>query len=73
MTGKKYYKTKRDIPPTAPSQSDLFGSVDTDHIPKNMWEKFIHSKFYGEMYKDKSGYITKEDGRQTYISNIFNQ
>ena len=67
---RKYYKTKRDIPPTAPSQSDLFGSVDTDHIPKKMWEKFIHSKFYGEMYKDKSGFITKEVDDK-HISVIF--
>ena len=67
---RKYYKTKRDIPPTAPSQSDLFGSVDTDHIPKKMWEKFIHSKFYGEMYKDKSGHITKEVDDK-HISVIF--
>ena len=35
-----------------------------------MWEKFIHSKFYGEMYKDKSGYITKEVDDK-HISVIF--
>ena len=60
MTG-KYYKTKRDIPPTAPSQSNiLFESANTDYISKKMWEKFVSSKFYAEMYKDKSGYTTKE-------------
>ena len=59
MTG-KYYKTKRDINPNAPSHSDFFGSVDTDYIPRKMWVDFIGSKFYGEMYKDKAGFITKE-------------
>ena len=52
MTG-KYYKTKRDIPPTAPSQSDLFRPVDTDYISRKMWVKFIGSKFYRDMYKNK--------------------
>lgn len=48
MTG-KYYKTKRDIPPTAPSQSNLlFESANTDYISKKMWEKFVSSKFYEE-------------------------
>jgi len=73
MTG-KYYKTKRDIPPTAPSQSDLFGSVDTDHIPRKMWVKFIGSKFYREMYKDKSGFITKEvDNKHISVTFLTNE
>tara|TARA_Y100001935_G_C17306212_1_gene512478 strand:+ start:1538 stop:1813 length:276 start_codon:yes stop_codon:yes gene_type:complete len=60
MTG-KYYKTKKDIPPTAPSQSNLlFELANTDYISKNMWEKFVASKFYADMYKDKLGYTTKE-------------
>ena len=70
MTG-KYYKTKRDIPPTAPSQSNmLFKSANTDYISRKMWVKFVSSKFYAEMYKNKSGFITKEVDKD-HISVLF--
>ena len=70
MTG-KYYKTKRDIPPTAPSQSNmLFKSANTDYISRKMWAKFVSSKFYAEMYKNKSGFITKEVDKD-HISVLF--
>ena len=70
MTG-KYYKTKKDIPPTAPSQSNmLFKSANTDYISRKMWVKFVSSKFYEEMYKNKSGFITKEVDKD-HISVLF--
>ena len=70
MTG-KYYKTKRDIPPTAPSQSNLlFKSADTDYISRKMWIKFVGSKFYREMYKNKCGFETKEVDKD-HISVLF--